>query len=81
MPSLSFFIDGQDAGLLLARLNADPEIAFIVPDDLLNNGNVQQRWGPAFVITDGALKEEVEHPRRWKAARTVDSLALSLIHI
>lgn len=75
MPSLSFFIDGQDAGLLLARLNADPEIAFIVPDDLLNNGNVQQRWGPAFVITDGALKEEVEHPRRWKAARTVDSLA------
>lgn len=34
MPALSFFIDNQDLSLLLARLNADPEIAFIVPDVL-----------------------------------------------
>src|SRR5215468_2504412 len=30
--SLSFFADEQDARSLLDRLNADPEIAFIVPD-------------------------------------------------
>lgn len=30
--SLSFFADAQDARILLDRLNADPEIAFIVPD-------------------------------------------------
>jgi hypothetical protein len=30
--SLSFFADQQDAPTLLARLNADPEMAFIVPD-------------------------------------------------
>jgi hypothetical protein len=30
--SLSFFADEQDAPILLGRLNADPEIAFIVPD-------------------------------------------------
>jgi hypothetical protein len=30
--SLSFFADEQDARILLGRLNADPEIAFIVPD-------------------------------------------------
>jgi hypothetical protein len=29
---LSFFADEQDAPILLGRLNADPEIAFIVPD-------------------------------------------------
>jgi hypothetical protein len=29
---LSFFADEQDARILLGRLNADPEIAFIVPD-------------------------------------------------
>ena len=33
MPSLSFFVDEHDLCLLLDRLNADPEIAFIVPDD------------------------------------------------
>lgn len=30
--SLSFFADEQDAPILLGRLNADPEIAFIMPD-------------------------------------------------
>jgi hypothetical protein len=30
--ALSFFADEQDARILLDRLNADPEIAFIVPD-------------------------------------------------
>jgi hypothetical protein len=30
--SLSFFADEKDARILLGRLNADPEIAFIVPD-------------------------------------------------
>jgi hypothetical protein len=32
MPVISLFADGQDAPGLLARLNADPDIAFLVPD-------------------------------------------------
>src|SRR5215468_5049618 len=30
--ALSFFVDEQDARTLLGRLNADPELAFIVPN-------------------------------------------------
>src|SRR5262249_58638506 len=30
--ALSFFADEHDARVLIARLNAEPEIAFIVPD-------------------------------------------------
>lgn len=74
MPSLSFFIDEQDIGLLRDRLNADPEIAFIVPDDPSENKKAQPRRGPAFMVEGGELRGKVEHPRRWKAVQTVDAL-------
>jgi len=32
MPEMSFFLDEHDVPFLLDRLNADSEIAFIVPD-------------------------------------------------
>lgn len=74
MPSLSFFVDEQDICLLLDRLNADPEIAFIVPDGLPENKQTEPRLGPAFFVDDGKLKGEVESPRLWKAVRTADAL-------
>jgi hypothetical protein len=83
MPSLSFFIDEHDLGLLLDRLNADPEIAFIVPDDPLwpENGKPDEppRLSPAFLvhrIPAGDLELEIERPLRlrWKAVRAVDAL-------
>jgi hypothetical protein len=36
MPSISFFADSRDASVLMDQLNADPEIAFIVPDGPLD---------------------------------------------
>lgn len=82
MPELSFFIDDHDLGLVLDRLNADPEIAFIVPDDLSglhNNPDWTPRISSAFHVhqTRGEyLKLEMERPsrQRWKAVRTVDAL-------
>src|SRR5882672_6024570 len=75
MPSLSFFIDRHDVALLLDRLNADPEIAFIVRDGQPGNDKASPRRNFAFSVEDGELKGEVEYPRRWKAVRTVDALA------
>jgi hypothetical protein len=77
--SLSFFADAQDAHILLDRLNADPEIAFIVPD------------GPRFPPPMPALPAPGDRPRttyvialltcasehswqRWRAVRPIDSL-------
>jgi hypothetical protein len=75
MPSLSFFIDGHDVSLLLDRLNADPEIAFIVSDGEPGNKKAQLRGDPAFSVAGDALQGESEYLRRWKAVRTVDVLA------
>jgi hypothetical protein len=83
MPSLSFFIDEHDVSLLVDRLNADPEIAFIVPDDPLGledeKANRPPRFSPAVYVhrdRGGELKLEMGRPRRqrWKAVRTVDAL-------
>lgn len=78
MPALSFFIDEHDLGLLLDRLNADPEIAFVVPDGLAEDGKAYQPRSSAFrvhLVPGGDLEFEVEHPQRWKAVQTVDALA------
>jgi hypothetical protein len=79
MPSLSFFVDEHDVHLLLDRLNADPEIAFIVPDDLPGPESRKAddpsiSWTPAFQVHragDGKLELKQEHgdPLRWKAVR------------
>ena len=53
MPSLSFFVDKHGVRLLLDRLNADQEIAFIVPVDLLGAESRkadQDSWAPAFQV-------------------------------
>jgi hypothetical protein len=83
MPSLSFFVDEHDLCLLLDRLNADPEIAFIVPDDPLGPESKKPdqtpRHSPVFHVhrvRDGDLEVEMgRSPRqRWKAVRVVDTL-------
>jgi hypothetical protein len=84
MPSLSFFVDEHDLSLLLDRLNADPEIAFIVPDDLPGptNGRPAQPLASSRravglqVPASNALKLEMKahHRQRWKAVRAVNDL-------
>jgi hypothetical protein len=81
MPAISFFADGRDANILVDRLNADPEIAFIVPDGPLDpeeayanrlRASVGDRteatfYGPFGIVDDG-------YRQRWKAVRTVEGL-------
>src|SRR6185312_4117698 len=84
MPALSFFIDDEDLALLLARLNADPEIAFIVPDVLPGTESAVIRrastWSRLHLINpfrDGIrdeLKTQQAKDTQWKAVRTVDAL-------
>lgn len=82
MPSLSFFVDQQDLHLLLDRLNADPDIAFIVPDDpvRLENGKQEhpRSWMPTFRVLIGGEGPELQgvpsHLQRWKAVRAVEAL-------
>lgn len=74
MPSFSFFIDEQDANLLRDRLNADLEIAFIVPDGQPENEEALPRREFGFFVEGSELKAEVERPRRWKAVQTVGAL-------
>ncbi|HWX60068.1 hypothetical protein [Bradyrhizobium sp.] len=80
--SLSFFADAQDVRILLDRLNADPEIAFIVPDGprfpppdqpmpaLPPSGN---RPRTTFVIAMLACGSD-DYWQRWRAVRPVDRL-------
>jgi len=58
--ALSFFADEHDARILIARLNADSEIAFIVPD------------GPRPSLLSQLLN--TGHRQRWKAVQTADAL-------
>ncbi len=94
MPSLSFFVDEHDLRLLLDRLNTDPEIAFIVPDNLLEPENAKpdqspSSWGHAMRVhrVEGGNLElygEDPHRQRWKAVRAVHALndgAHSLWHM
>ena len=84
MPSLSFFVDEHDLRLIVDRLNADPEIAFIVPDHLLapeiwtpnqpprSSRPVVQLQVPASNVMNMEMKHS--HRQRWKAVRAVDAL-------
>lgn len=84
MPALSFFIDDQDLALLLARLNGDPEIAFIVPDALPGAESAELRassWSrPALQLHHArdVFRNELNMRQikdsRWKAVRTVEAL-------
>jgi hypothetical protein len=78
--ALSFFADEQDARSLLGRLNADPEIAFIVPDgprmpppsDLLPAS--PPIGGQRTVVATLAACALDGYWQRWRAARPVDGL-------
>src|ERR1700741_2306288 len=81
MPSLSFFVDQQDLRLLLDRLNGDPEIAFVVADHPLEDGEQSRpsnSWKPAFRVLMGGSEPELRaaplHLQRWRAVRAVDAL-------
>jgi hypothetical protein len=78
--SLSFFADAQDARILLDRLNADPEIAFIAPDGprlpppsmvALPPSGDRPRTMVFAVVT---ICSSQDYWQRWRAVRPVDGL-------
>jgi hypothetical protein len=80
--SLSFFADEQDAHILLDRLNADPQIAFIVPDGprfppptppMPALPPLGDRPRTAYVIALLTCGSD-DYWQRWRAVRPVDSL-------
>jgi len=78
---LSFFADEQDARILLDRLNADPEIAFIVPDgprtappNELVPASPPIRGQDTVVILSIASCGLDGYWQRWRAVRPVDGL-------
>jgi hypothetical protein len=71
MPALSFFIDEHDSGLLLDRLNADPEIAFIAPEDADGDG---EHSPGSSAVAGREPTWPMERPRRWKAVQTMAAL-------
>jgi hypothetical protein len=84
MPSLSFFIDEYDLHMLVDRLNADPEIAFIVPEGSVkpvqplppeNN----EPYRPAELSVSVCFAFEIagtegSNHQQWKAVRAVKAL-------
>jgi hypothetical protein len=65
--SLSFLADEQDARILLDRLNADPEIAFIVPDG-------PRMPPPPSKSGSITICSSNDYWQRWRAVRPVDGL-------
>jgi hypothetical protein len=81
--ALSFFADEKDAGILLRRLNADPEIAFIVHDGpLMPSPQVNMPALPdagegraRYYLTIAACPMgEVGFWQRWRVVRPVNEL-------
>jgi hypothetical protein len=76
--SLLFFARPSDVPVLLDRLNADPEIAFIVPDGPLTPEQVIKDWAlrslPPGARSISFVCINSDYRQRWKAARPVQSL-------
>lgn len=78
---LLFFADDQDARILLDRLNADPEIAFIVPDgprlpppkELLP-ALPPLKDGQHIVVVTSSFCRSDGYWQRWRAVRPVQTL-------
>jgi hypothetical protein len=73
--ALSFFADEQDARILLDRLNADPEIAFIMPDGPRVSSPTlpgELRAGSSGVVVSAPSCNG--YWQRWRAVRPVESL-------
>jgi hypothetical protein len=66
MPALSFFVDEHDIHMLIKRLNADPEIAYIVPDGRLGAERNGVLW---------SLGLHTRPRQRWRAVQAVEGLA------
>lgn len=78
---LSFFADDRDARILLDRLNADPEIAFIVPDGPrlpppkeLMPPLPAPGAGQRLVVVESSFCRADGYYQRWRAVRPVASL-------
>lgn len=81
---LSFFADEQDAPILIARLNADPEIAFLVPGGppVPPPPELMPALPPAaagqHVVIERVMApacEQGSYWDRWRAVRPVDGLS------
>ncbi len=81
MPALSFFADGRDVNVLLDQLNADPEIAFVVPDGPRDpeiayanrlRASLENRTEATFYLPFGIVDDG--YRQRWKTVRTVATL-------
>jgi hypothetical protein len=80
--SVSFFADERDLEILLGRLNADPDIAFIVPGGPLPPDQATHPRRPPGEPSDGGRMTIVMsvpcidsgHRQHWRAARPVNSL-------
>src|SRR5262245_59581762 len=74
--ALPFFAAGEDLAAILAWLNADPDVAFIVPDgpkDPLDAVHERRRASPEGGANPLLLRDP-GYRQRWKAAREVSSL-------
>ncbi len=81
MPALSFFADDQDVTRLVDRLNADPEIAFIIPHGPLDpeqayvdrlRAAAGERTEVTYYLT--AVVPDSGYRQRWRAVPTVAGL-------
>ena len=81
---LPFFVDEQDVRILLDRLNADPDVAFIIPNGPLESDEDRERairklleqsgrTDTTRIVTAGRL--DTGHRQQWRAVKTVDALA------
>ncbi len=81
---LPFFVDEQDVRILLDHLNADPDVAFIIPNGPLESDEDRARaiqklleqsgqTGATSIVTAGRLA--TDHRQQWRAVKTVDALA------
>jgi hypothetical protein len=81
---LPFFADEQDVRILLDRLNADPDVAFIIPNGPLESDEDRERairklleqsgqTGATSIKILGRLI--TDHRQQWRAVKTVDALA------
>jgi len=83
-PWLPFFVDEQDVRILLDHLNADPDVAFIIPAGPLESDEDRERairklleqsgrTDTGSIVFDGRL--DTGHRQQWRAVKTVEALA------
>ena len=80
---LPFFVDEQDVRILLDRLNADPDVAFIIPNGPLESDEDRARAIRKLLEQSGRTDatsvvvagRHTDHRQRWRAVKTVDALA------